>query len=145
LESFFEYGLWGLFFASLLAATVLPFSSEALLALMVAANYDKFEVLWIATAGNFLGGMSCYFLGFLGKREWIEKFLRMKPETIAKSRKYLDKYGSFSAFMTWVPFVGDPLAVALGLVRSNIFFVSVFMFMGKMLRYVALIYLVDLF
>jgi membrane protein YqaA with SNARE-associated domain len=144
MAEFSEYGLWGLFFASFFAATILPFSSEAILALMIAAGYDKFACLWIATAGNFLGGMSCYFLGFLGKQEWIEKFLKIKPQHIQKVRGWLNKYGSFAAFFTWLPAVGDPIAVGLGLIRSNLLLVSVFMFIGKLLRYIVLIYLTQL-
>jgi membrane protein YqaA with SNARE-associated domain len=144
MDSFFEFGLWGLFFASFLAATILPFSSEALLALMVAAGYEKFTLLWIASIGNFLGGISCYFLGYLGKYEWIEKFLKIKPEKFIALKKWLDKYGSFTAFFTWLPIIGDPIAVGLGLVRSNFLFVSIFMFVGKMLRYLFLIYITNL-
>jgi membrane protein YqaA with SNARE-associated domain len=141
---FVEYGLWGLFFASFFAATVLPFSSEVMLAIMVAAGYEKFTILWIASIGNFLGGMSCYYLGYLGKWEWIERFLKIKPDKLNQIKKWLDKYGSFTAFFTWLPIVGDPLAVGLGIIRSNLLFVSIFMFTGKMLRYLFLIYLTNL-
>ncbi len=141
MEIFFEYGLWGLFFASFFAATILPFSSEGLLAIMIAAGFDLYTCLWIATAGNWLGGMSCYYLGFIGKWEWIEKLLKIKPEKIIKIRIILNKYGSFMAFFTWLPVIGDPLAVGLGLLRSNLILVGVFMFIGKLLRYLVLAYL----
>jgi membrane protein YqaA with SNARE-associated domain len=143
MEAYFEYGLWGLFFASFLAATVIPFSSEALLAVMIAAGYNMYTCIWVATAGNFLGGMSSYYLGFIGKWEWIEKYMKIKPHNIKKIKSWLDKYGSFAAFFTWVPVIGDPIAVGLGFIRSNVFFVAIFMFIGKMLRYLLLAWLTN--
>jgi membrane protein YqaA with SNARE-associated domain len=143
MEAWFEYGLWGLFFASFLAATILPFSSEALLVLMIAAGYDFYTCIWVATAGNFLGGMSCYLLGFIGNLGMIEKFLKIKPDDFSRTKIWLKKYGSAAAFLTWVPVIGDPLAVGLGLIRSNVFFVAIFMILGKLLRYLALAYLTD--
>ncbi|MDQ3190793.1 MAG: DedA family protein [Bacteroidota bacterium] len=144
MEFFFEYGLWGLFFASFLAATILPFSSEAILAVMIAAGFDLYTCLWIATAGNWLGGMSCYYLGYLGKWEWIENLLKIKPEKIKNIKIKLDKYGSLMAFFTWLPIVGDPLAVGLGLIKSNLIMVSIFMFIGKLMRYFILAYFTNL-
>jgi membrane protein YqaA with SNARE-associated domain len=88
--------------------------------------------------------MSCYYLGFIGNLGLIEKFLKIKPEDFSKVKKWLNKYGSSAAFFTWLPVIGDPLAVALGLIRSNVFFVSIFMLLGKLLRYLALAYLTDL-
>jgi membrane protein YqaA with SNARE-associated domain len=35
MEGLFDYSLWGLFLASFLAATVVPFSSEALLSYLI--------------------------------------------------------------------------------------------------------------
>ncbi len=48
----FEAGYLGLFLASFLAATVVPFSSEALLSGMLAANYDLYSCLALATVGQ---------------------------------------------------------------------------------------------
>ena len=140
---YIEYGLWSLFFASFLAATVFPFSSEALLAFLIASDYNLYSCLIVATAGNWLGGMSGYYLGYAGKWVWIERWLKIKPEKIKMIKTNLDKYGSFMAFFTWLPFIGDVLAVGLGLIRSNVIYVSLFMLAGKFLRYVALAYFAD--
>ena len=40
LDGFIEYGYWGLFLASFLAATILPFSSEVVFAGLIAAGLD---------------------------------------------------------------------------------------------------------
>lgn len=136
----FEYGYWGLFLASFLAATVLPFSSEVILAGMIIGGFDVTLCLMLATLGNWLGGMSSYGLGYLGNIERLEKWLGFKPHKMPKFRLYIRKYGSYIAFFCWVPVIGDPLAVALGIFRSNFLNVAVWMFLGKALRYAVMAY-----
>jgi membrane protein YqaA with SNARE-associated domain len=53
---------------------------------------------------------------------------------------YISKYGSYVAFFCWLPLVGDPLAVALGLFRSNSLNVAVWMLLGKAIRYAVMAY-----
>jgi hypothetical protein len=65
LEGLFDYSLWGLFLASFLAATVVPFSSEALLYYLIINGTDAYTAVLVASAGNWLGGMSSYAIGYL--------------------------------------------------------------------------------
>jgi membrane protein YqaA with SNARE-associated domain len=67
MEGLFDYNLWGLFLASFLAATVVPFSSEALLSFLIINGTDAYTAVLVATFGNWLGGMSSYGIGYLGK------------------------------------------------------------------------------
>jgi membrane protein YqaA with SNARE-associated domain len=136
LEGLFDYSLAGLFLASFLAATVVPFSSEALLSFLIVNGTDPVIAVLVATAGNWLGGMSSYGIGYLGKWEWIEKYLRIKRETIEKWHNRLYKRGAIFAFLSWVPAVGDIFAVGLGLLRSNILITALAMLAGKFIRYV---------
>jgi membrane protein YqaA with SNARE-associated domain len=136
IEGLFDYSLWGLFLASFLAATVVPFSSEALLTFLIINGTDPYTAVLVATAGNWLGGMSSFFIGYLGKWEWIEKYLRIKRETIEKWHNRLYKRGAIFAFLSWLPAVGDVFAVGLGILRSNIFITASAMLAGKFLRYV---------
>lgn len=130
-----EWGYWGLFIASFLAATVVPFSSEALVAAMLAGPFSKAGILFSATAGNFLGGMSGYGLGYLAKWEWIEKYLRIKREKVYNWHHRVERYGSLLAFLCWLPGIGDFLAVALGVFRVSPIKVMIWMLVGKFLRY----------
>ena len=136
IEGFFDYSLWGLFLASFLAATVVPFSSEALLAFLIINGTNAYAAVLVATTGNWLGGMSSYSIGYLGKWEWIEKYLRIKRETIEKWHDRLYKRGALFAFLSWVPAVGDIFAVGLGLLRANILITAIAMLAGKFIRYV---------
>ena len=67
MEFLIEYGYIGVFIASFLAATILPFSSEVVLTGVLLAGAAYAPCMLSATLGNFLGGMSCYWLGMLGK------------------------------------------------------------------------------
>lgn len=136
MDALFDYSLWGLFLASFLAATVVPFSSEAILSYLIFSGTDVTSAVLVATAGNWLGGMSSFAIGYLGKWEWIEKYLRIKRETIAKWHNRLYKRGAIFAFLCWVPGVGDIFAVGLGLLRTNIWITAIAMLAGKFLRYV---------
>jgi len=136
LEGLFDYSLWGLFLASFLAATVVPFSSEALLSYLIINGTDPYTAVIVATAGNWLGGMSSFGIGYLGKWEWIEKYLRVKREKIEKWHSQLYKRGAVFAFFCWLPGVGDVIAVGLGLLRTNILITALSMLAGKFLRYV---------
>lgn len=135
MDSFFDYNLWGLFFASFLAATVVPFSSEAILTYIIISGTDASLAVSVATLGNWLGGMSSFMLGYLGKWEWIEKYLGIKREKIEKWHNRLYKRGAIFAFLSWLPFVGDVFAVTLGILRANIWIIAAAMLAGKFLRY----------
>jgi len=133
---FAEWGYFGLFLAAFLAATILPFSSEVVFSALVLAGLDLWVCTIAATAGNFLGGMSCYYLGYLGKLEWIEKYLKIKKEKIDKLHLWLQGKGGAMAFFVFLPGIGDIIAVALGYLRANVWIVSFWMFLGKLIRYI---------
>ena len=46
MEGLFDYSLWGLFLASFLAATVVPFSSEALLSFLIINGTDPYAAVF---------------------------------------------------------------------------------------------------
>ena len=133
-----------LFFSSFLAATILPISSEVHLAYLSHSADSKVLLILVATSGNFLGGLSCYYLGYLGKWEWLGKYFKIKSETIVKYKYKLEKLNGWPAFFCWLPIVGDPIAVSYGLMRSPLISFSIFMLFGKLLRYVFIIHLTEL-
>lgn len=135
----------GLFLASFLAATIVPFSSDAVVVTMVANDYDPFWTIVIATLGNTLGGMSSYGLGWLGKWDWIEKYLRIKKEKIERMRMRVSRFAGIAAFLTWLPIIGDVVAVTLGVLKIHAWRVLFFMTAGKLARYIVIVYLWEWF
>lgn len=135
-----EYGYIGLFLAAFLAATILPFGSEFVFVALLAAGLDGWTCVIVASIGNWLGGMTNYYLGRLGKTEWIEKYLKIKKEKIQKIERYLQGKGASMAFFSFLPAVGDIIAIALGYMRANIYIVNISMFAGKFIRFVLIMY-----
>lgn len=130
-----DWGYWGLFLATFLAGSILPFSSELVLSGLLAVGADPNWCLIAATGGNFLGGMSCFGIGYLGKTEWMVRYLKIRPERIDRMKTFLQGKGALMAFFSFVPMVGDIIAVSLGFMRANIALTAFAMLVGKGLRY----------
>ncbi len=60
MEYFTEFGYIGLFFASFLAATILPLSSEVILSFLLLNNLNPIILVSVATFGNVLGAFVNY-------------------------------------------------------------------------------------
>lgn len=135
-----DLGFWGLFLATFLAATVVPFSSEFVLVALIAAGFEPLGCLIVATAGNSLGGLSSYAIGRLGDYQRISKWLNIKADKIDRWKPRIDQYGHWMALLCWTPIIGDPIAVALGVFKVRWVPVAILMAVGKGLRYAGLIY-----
>lgn len=140
LDFLVEYGYIGLFLASFLAATILPIGSEVVFAGLLAAGLSGWACIAVATVGNWLGGMTNYYLGHLGKIEWIEKYLKVDKAKIDRMQQWLKGKGAWMAFFSFLPIIGDLIALALGFMRANVWIVNISMFIGKLVRYIALMY-----
>ena len=136
---FIEWGYVGLFISALVAGSILPFSSEAVMVVLVKMGLDPVLCVLSATVGNTLGGMSCYWIGHIGKMEWIEKYLKVKPDKIEKMSRFLQGKGALMAFFAFLPYVGEAIAITLGIMRSNLFLTTVSMFTGKLIRYIIML------
>ncbi|OAV71582.1 hypothetical protein Barb4_00561 [Bacteroidales bacterium Barb4] len=68
------HGRVAVFCPQLVAAYAFRFAVVTLGVLLSGAAYCP--CLVAATIGNFLGGMTCYWMGMLGKTEWLEKYLK---------------------------------------------------------------------
>ncbi|HOF99258.1 MAG TPA: YqaA family protein [Paludibacteraceae bacterium] len=137
---FTELGYLGLFIGSFLAATVVPFSSEVIFSTMVFGGLNAWTCVFVATAGNWLGGMTSFYLGKLGKIEWIEKYFHVKKEKIDQFLEKFHKYGEWFVFFSFLPFIGDAIAIAAGFLRARWWATAAFMLAGKFCRYVVWMY-----
>lgn len=133
--------LIALFWAAFLAATILPFSSEAALAGALAAGLPKFLCLLAATLGNSLGSCTTFYLGRLGKQTWLTRYCRVQPDEIERTRRRIESYGALAAFLTFLPLAGDLFAIALGFMRYPVWRFVVLMTAGKALRYAVILWI----
>jgi membrane protein YqaA with SNARE-associated domain len=132
-------GLWGLFLACFLAATILPFSSEAVLAAAVLGPWSASTLLLVATLGNWLGGLSTYGIGWLGDGERILRWFRIDPSKAHRWQADVSRYGAWMALLCWLPVLGDPIALALGVFKARPLPVAALMLVGKAVRYAVVI------
>lgn len=140
-----EWGLLGLFLGNVLAATIFPFSSDALYIAVLATLKQPLACFLIGTAGNWLGSVITYYVGRLGKWEWIEKWFKVKPETLEKQKAKIDKYGVWLALIAWVPVIGDVFVIALGFYRTKPLPTILLLLVGKAARFLVWNFVVGLF
>lgn len=138
-----QLGLFGLFLGCMLSATVVPFASEVLVTGAIAMGYNLWAVVVVATLGNTAGGMISYLLGWLCRWEWIERFLHVKRERLMRMHDRVKRWGVAAALLTWTPFVGDLIAIAMGLIRINPLATAALMAVGKFVRYLAVAGVLD--
>lgn len=129
------WGLPGLFAAAFLAATILPFSSEALLAAMALGDWSGSSLLFVASIGNTLGGLTNYGLGRWIPEERAKRLFRLDTSKAERWRDLVHRRGAWAALLCWLPIVGDPIAIALGLFRAPLLATGALMFIGKCVRY----------
>ena len=122
-------GLFGLFIGTFLAATIFPFSSDALYLAILAATADPVGCLVVGTLGNWLGSV------LIGRWEWIEKWFKVKPETLRKQKEKIDRYGVWLALTAWIPFIGDVIAIALGFYKTRPVWTIILLLVGKFARF----------
>lgn len=128
-------GLLGLFIGTFLAATILPFSSDALYIAVLAATKDPIGCLAVGTVGNWLGSVVTYWIGWIGRWEWIEKWFKVKRETLEKQKVKIDKYGVWLALLAWIPIIGDVIAIALGFYKTRPWATMFLLLVGKFARF----------
>ena len=132
MESLVAYGYLGLFVGSFLAATILPFSSEILLSVLLLNGSNPICAVGVATFGNVLGSVVNYGLGYGGHHLVLKKILSYSRNDIWSAEKRFKKYGIISLFFAWVPIIGDPLTVVAGLLRVDLVLFVVIGTAGKL-------------
>ena len=128
-------GLLGLFLGSVLAASIVPFSSDVLYIAILATTGQDLGCFLAATSGSWLGSIITYHLGWFGKWEWIEKWLKVSHEKLEKHHASVQKYGAWLALLSGIPVIGDILVLALGFYRTKPGWTFVLLLVGKLTRF----------
>lgn len=134
-EILISYGPWGMFLSAFLAGSILPFSSEAIMVALLALGGSPWLLLLTASAGNTLGGVSCYCVGRIASPEWLQRTFRIKDKHMQRARALVSRWGAWMGFLCWVPVLGDAILVTLGIMRSHPLTTNVTMLVGRTLRY----------
>jgi membrane protein YqaA with SNARE-associated domain len=129
-----RFGLSTLFVAAFISATLLPVGSEPALYGLLRLNPDLFwPAIFVATAGNTLGGVVDWWLGY-GAHQVVDKYGHSRSHV--KAIEWLERLGPKACLLAWLPLVGDPLCAVAGWLRLSFWPCVGYMLVGKFLRYV---------
>ncbi len=136
MEHFFnEHALFALFCLSFLAATLIPLGSEWLLGVLIFNGYPAATVVGVATAGNYLGACTTYYIGRWGSALLFSRVLRISTAQENRAKQLYRRFGVWSLLLSWLPIIGDPLCAVAGLFRVQYLSFSFLVIIGKLLRY----------
>jgi len=130
-----------LFFTALIAATLFPLSSEALLVTLLYQEYSPLILWLVATSGNTLGSCINWYLGKECLRWQDKKWFPFKHQQLARAQRQFQRYGLLALLFAWVPVIGDPLTFFAGVMRIRFWQFFVLVAIGKSLRYAAIIFI----
>ena len=135
-----------LFFISFFAATILPVSSEiTLFGMLSLGTYNKLLLLFFASIGNILGSCVNWYLGIHVLRFQSKKWFPFSSMQLNNYSNLFKKYGAWSLLFSWVPIIGDPLTFVSGVFKTNFTKFLILVSIGKVTRYIAVIYSINLF
>ena len=133
-------GYLGLFASALLAATILPFSSEAVLVgLMAAGDFDAAGLWAVASLGNVLGACINWGLGRFCLHWRDRRWFPVSGDQLDRAGKWFSRYGVWSLLLAWVPVIGDPLTFVAGIMRVDFRLFLGLVAIGKAGRYAVLV------
>ncbi|MBR4312138.1 MAG: DedA family protein [Bacteroidaceae bacterium] len=134
-DALISYGPWGMFISAFLAGSILPFSSEAIMVALLAAGVDPWILLLTASAGNTLGGITCYCIGRTASPEWLQRTFRIKDKHMHRAQVLVARWGAWMGLLCPLPILGDAILVTLGIMRSRPLATNLTMAIGRTLRY----------
>ena len=122
-----------------MVATIVPFGSEMYFgSLLSLGKYNNFFLLVAASLGNILGSVFnwvCgYYINYFIQKSWFP----IKQNKIKKGTEIFNKYGKWSLLLSWVPFIGDPLTFAAGILRYSFIPFLILVSIGKIGRYLVI-------
>jgi len=135
-------GYAALALGAFLAATILPLSSEAMLAALVAAKGHELALLFaVALVANTAGSCVNWVLGRYLLHWQDRPWFPVKPAALGRAQDWFRRWGIWSLLFAWLPVLGDPLTLAAGVLRVAFLPFLVLTALGKAARYAAVIYL----
>lgn len=137
-------GYVGLFVTALLAATLIPVSSEAVLGVLSAADGAELLLLVaVASIGNTLGAVVNWLLGRYCLHWQDRRWFPVSPETLTRASDRFRRFGLWSLLFAWLPVIGDPLTFVAGVLRVNFWIFVILTGTGKTARYAVIAVFAD--
>ena len=125
-----------LFATAFIAATFLPAQSELLLlGLLLEGEHSPLLLVAVATCGNVLGSCLNWWLGKHVRRFQHRRWFPISEASLNKATQLFQRWGLWSLLFAWLPFIGDPLTFAAGLLRAPLRWFIPLVTIGKCARY----------
>ncbi|WP_261542683.1 YqaA family protein [Burkholderia multivorans] len=133
----------GLFAVSMLAATLFPLQSEAVLAgLLLAGREPVWALVLVASVGNVAGSTLNWALGRGIERFRERRWFPVKASALVRGERWYARYGRWSLLLSWAPVIGDPLTMIAGVLREPLPSFLAIVTIAKVGRYLAIAWLV---
>ena len=130
-----------LFISALIAATLVPMQSEAVLVgLLLVGEKPVAWLVVVATAGNVIGAIINWWLGKL--LLWYQSYswFPVSENRLNRARTWYLRYGRWSLLGSWLPIVGDPITVVAGTLGERFVPFLILVTISKGLRYVFVVF-----
>ena len=133
-----------MFSSALVAATLLPAQSEAVLvSLVLGGAQPVWALVTVASAGNVLGAVINWALGRSIERFRDRRWFPVGPAALASAQTRYQRWGKWSLLLSWMPVIGDPLTLAAGFLREPLPVFLLFVTIAKTTRYLVLVALIQ--
>ena len=128
-----DYAL--LFLSALVAATIMPFYSEAFLYVLLQEAPSPVLPIFVATVGNVLGACINWWLGKEILRFKDHRWFYFNDGQIEKAQRGFQRFGLWTLLFSWVPIIGDPLTLIAGVLKVRFWIFLCLVTAGKAARY----------
>ncbi len=136
--------LWLIFASAFLAATLLPFYSEFVVAAALANMPENLLSIWLAASfGNTFGAAVNWLAGRYLLRYQDHKWFPFQANSLSSAQVWFQKYGVWSLLFAWLPVGGDPLTFVAGMMRVPFALFFTLTLIGKSIRYLVVIYFAE--
>lgn len=135
---------WLLLLASAFtSATLLPGSSEVVIAGMWWQGFTPLLLWAVATFGNVSGSCLNWWLGRQAVRFSDRTWFPVAPPQMAKAEHWFGRFGTPALLLSSLPIIGDPLTVFAGVMRMRFTIFVLMVFIAKGGRYALLLLAAD--
>lgn len=123
-----DLGYWGLFFLIVLESTAVPVPSLLVMPfagfLASQGHFSLLGILAVNSAGAMVGSSLSYWFGLAGGKRLLMRYGRwilIRPEDIARTELYFEKYGARTIFIArFLPVVRHIISIPAGIARMNL-------------------------
>lgn len=138
--------LSGLFVSAFTSATILPGSSDAVLAgILTFGTASVGLAVFVATFANTLGSLVNWAMGRFVAGYRDHRRFPLTPEQFERYAATYRKWGVWSLLLSWTPIIGDPLTIVAGVMRTPLWIFIPLVALAKGARYIAVAGILQLF